>query len=378
MPSLLIVAGETSGDLHGGHLVGELRSQAPELEIHAIGGPRMAQAGARLLHDSTRHATVGIVEAVRNFGTYASLYRRLVSFARSRRPDVVVLIDLPDFNLKFGRYVRRLGIPIVYYISPQVWAWRPGRLKTIAKLVRKMLVILPFEEELYRKEGVDVSYVGNPLLDEIPQGYRTTLREELGARDLLIGVLPASRKSQFERLFPVLMKTCRRIQDQLPATKFVVACAPNIDPRRVERERGRFGMGHAAVVHGRTYDVMAASDLLLTASGTATLEAGLFGTPMIVTYKLNTVTAAIALSMLRIRSYALVNIVAGRKIVPELYQLQCRPELLADEALSMIREGRLPKIREELKEIRRILGRPGASRRAAGEILDVLKNARAS
>jgi lipid-A-disaccharide synthase len=370
--SLLIVAGETSGDLHGAHLARELHAIRPDLKIFGTGGKHMAAAGVDILHDATRHATVGLVEAVRNIGQYVKLYRKLVSFARTERPAAVVLIDLPDFNIKFGRYVKQLGIPIVYYISPQVWAWRPGRLKTIAKMVRKMLVIFPFEEELYRKAGVDVTYVGNPLLDVIPDKPKSTLRTELNVRGRLIGLLPASRKSQFARLFPVMMKTCKLILKEYPDTRFVIACAPNIDPEWVESERDQYGMSAIDIVHNRTYDVMASSDLLLVASGTATLEAGLFGTPMIVTYKLNTLTAALVYPMLKVKSYALVNIVAGKMVVPELYQLQARPDLLAREAISMIRDGRLPKIREELRDVRRRLGGPGASRRAAQEVLKII------
>jgi lipid-A-disaccharide synthase len=364
--SILIVAGESSGDLHGANLARELRALRPGLKIFGTGGKHMSEAGVEILHDATRHATVGLVEAIRNLGEYARLYRRLISFARREKPDAVVLVDLPDFNLKFGRYVHGLGIPIVYYIGPQIWGWRAGRLKTIAKIVRKMLVILPFEEEIYRKAGVDVTFVGHPLLDVVGEAKPTRLREELGGPKLLIGLLPASRASQFARIFPILIKASRLIRDELPETRFVVACAPNIDPARVKA-----GMPEAAVVQGRTYEVMAASDLLLTASGTATLEAALFGTPMIVTYKLNTVTAALVYPMVRVKQYALVNLVAGREVVPEYYQFQARPELLARAAVSMIREGRLPAIRRELAEVRQKLGRPGASRRAAEEIVKV-------
>jgi lipid-A-disaccharide synthase len=372
--TLLIVTGESSGDLHGANLTRELKRLRPGLRICATGGRRMAEAGAEILHDATRHATVGIVEAFRNLGEYARLYRRLVSFVRKERPAAVVLIDLPDFNLKFGRYVHQLGVPILYYISPQVWAWRPGRIKTIAKIVRKMLVILPFEEELYRRAGVDVTYVGHPLLDVIPEHPRSTLREELGVRGRLIGLLPASRPSQFARLFPVLIKASRLILAELPDTKFVVACAPNIDPARVREERDRLGLPQVEVVHDRTYDVMASSDLLIAASGTATLEAGLFGTPMIVTYRLNAISAVLGYALVKLKHYALVNIVAGREVVPEMYQYKGSPARLAGEALSMIRDGRLESIRRELAEVRRALGGPGASRRAAEEIVKAVSS----
>jgi lipid-A-disaccharide synthase len=255
---------------------------------------------------------------------------------------------------------------VVYYISPQIWAWRKGRIKTIRKVVRKMLVIFDFEEKLYREAGVDVAFVGNPLLDARRPVDRDAFRRELGSPELLIGLLPGSRKKQFRSLLPLMQQTAARISAELPGARFVVACAPNMDPALVQ------GAGLPVVV-GRTPEVMASSDLLLVASGTATLEAGMYGTPMIVTYRLNPVTAYLfgPLVWLNTKDFALVNIVAGKRVVPEMYQGKARPELLAREALSMVRDGRLPLVRRELEAVARKLGDPGASRRAAREVLAV-------
>ncbi|MBV8881485.1 MAG: lipid-A-disaccharide synthase, partial [Planctomycetaceae bacterium] len=299
------------------------------------------------------------------------IYRLLQSHMRTWLPDAVVLIDSPDFNLRFAGRVKDHGIPVIYYISPQIWAWRKGRINTIRKVVRKMLVILDFEEKIYRDAGVDVAFVGHPLLDAYKDIDRDAVRKEWGAKKLLIGLLPGSRGKQFRLLFPVMKKTAELIRKELPDAKFVLGCAPNINPKLASDA----GM---EVVVNRTPDVMAASDLLLVASGTATLEAGIYGTPMIVTYRLNPATAYLfgPLVWLNTRLWALVNIVAGKEIVPEMYQWRAKPQLLAKEAVSMIRDGRLPEIRKALGEVRRKLGQPGASRRAAEEILNTIKSPR--
>jgi lipid-A-disaccharide synthase len=282
-------------------------------------------------------------------------------------PDAVVLIDAPDFNLRFAERVVDHSIPVIYYIGPQIWAWRKGRIKTIKRLVRKMIVILDFEERLYRDGGVEVAFVGHPLLDAVRDIDRAAVRRELGAKGLLIGLLPGSRRKQFQKLFPVMTKAAALIAKEFPEAKFVAACAPNIDPKQA--------LGHGIdVVWNRTPEVMAASDLLLVASGTATLEAAIYGTPMIVTYLLNPLTAWLLGPIVRsnIKDFSLVNIVAGKRIVPEYYQSKAKPALLAREAVSLIREGKLSAMREALAGVRQKLGAPGASRRAAEEVLKVV------
>lgn len=363
--SLLLIAGEASGDLHGANLTRALRTLDPGLRLAGAGGPRLREAGVEILADPTPHASVGIVEALRNLGGYARLYRLLLSALRTLRPAAVVLIDAPDFNLRFAERVADQGIPVLYYVSPQIWAWRPGRIRTIRRLVRKMIVILDFEEKIYRDAGVDVAYVGHPLLDALREIDRAAVRKEFGNPEILIGLLPGSRPRQFRVLFPVLRKAAEIIAREIPGARFAVACAPAINPAAA-REAG------FPAVRDRTPEVMAASDLLITASGTATLEAALYGTPMIVTYKLHPLTALTLGPLVRVKDYALVNIVAGRRIMPEYYQFRARPGLIAREAVSIFKEGRLPEMRRALEEVRRKLGEPGASRRAAVEILKAL------
>jgi lipid-A-disaccharide synthase len=367
MTTIFIVATELSGDIHGGNLARQLKAIDPAVRLVGVGGSHMRDAGVEILIDPTAHATVGVVEVVRHLGRYAQIYRLLQSSLKKWEPDAVVLIDSPDFNLRFAGRVKDHGIPVIYYISPQIWAWRKGRIRTIRKVVSKMLVILDFEEKIYRDAGVDVAFVGHPLLDATRDIDREAVRKEWGVKKLLIGLLPGSRRKQFKMLFPVMKKTAELIQKELPDAKFVLGCAPNLNPELAE--------GHGLdVVVGRTPELMAASDLLIVASGTATLEAGIYGTPMIVTYKLNPATAYLfgPLVWLNTRLWALVNIVAGREIVPEMYQWRAKPHLLAKEAVSMIRDGRLPEIRKALSEIRGKLGSPGASKRAAEEILKTI------
>jgi lipid-A-disaccharide synthase len=370
MTTLLIVANEASGDIHGANLARQLQALDPSVRLVGMGGAQMRAAGVQILIDSTTHASMGLVEVVHTLHRHAQHYRLLQSALRTHRPDAAVLIDSPDFNLRFAERAVDHGVPVIYYISPQIWAWRKGRLKTIKRLVRKMLVILDFEEKIYRDAGVDVAFVGNPLLDAVLPIDREAVRREWGVGDLLVGLLPGSRRKVFSSVFPILRTSAELIGRELPGTKFVVGCASTIDPSLATAP----GL---TPVWNRTPEVMAASDLLLVASGTTTLEAAIYGTPMIVTYKLNPISAYLVgpIVYLNTRDFSLVNIVAGRRVVPEYYQPYAKPGLIAREAVSLIREGKLASLREELGTIRRKLGSPGASRRAAEEILKVLRKA---
>jgi lipid-A-disaccharide synthase len=274
------------------------------------------------------------------------------------KPSAAVLIDLPDFNLKLASHLHQSGIPVIYYISPQIWAWRQGRIHDIKKFVRKMLVVFDFEEELYRKAGVDVTFVGHPLLDVVDQ----TPVEKNG---LEIGLLPASRKEQFKRLYPVIKRTADLIRDRIPSAKFTIALAPGIDPHMVPDSEIK-------VCQGRSHDVMKKSTLLITASGTATVEAVIFETPMIVAYKVSAITAFLARRFTKLRNFSMVNILAGREVVPEFFQKRAKPELISSCAIDLIEKQGLIAMREELKALKPRLGTPGASLRAAEEILKIL------
>lgn len=369
MTTILLVAGETSGDLHGSNLARALREIEPGLRLIGTGGRHMREAGVELIHDTTEHATVGFFEVLANLGRYAALYRKLQSVLKREKPDAAVLIDSPDFNLRFAARVADHGIPVVYYIGPQLWAWRKGRIRTVRKVVRKMLVILDFEETLYREAGVDVAFVGHPLLDAERKVDRAAFRKEFGSPEVLVGLLPGSRRKQFRWLFPRMRDAAERIRKEIPGARFVTALAPAIDPALAAAP------GIDAVVD-RTPELMASADVLLVASGTATLEAAMYGTPMVVTYRLNPLTAYAfgPLVWLNTKDFALVNIVAGRRVVPELYQRRGSPENLAREALALLK--RAPEVRRDLAEVRRRMGSPGASRRAAEEVIQAARTLR--
>jgi len=373
---LLIVAGEASGDGHGAALVRELLRQEPHLEVAGLGGPRMAAAGVELLQDVTRHAMIGVAGALADVSGLFRAYRRIVHRLSSERPDAIVLIDFPEFNLMVAKHARRVGVPVLYYASPQVWAWRPGRVRVIARRVRKMLCFFEFERELYERAGVDVTCVGHPLLDalgdKLDVSDRAAVRRSLGLPEsgTLIGLLPGSRRHEIEQVLPLLLKAGELIRRRRGDAAFVAAPADALGPERLRRAaRGR--RLDVATAPGRAHDVMLASDLLLVCSGTATLEAALFGTPMVVTYRPGVFSYALFGPLIRVRTFSLANIVAGRKIVPELYAIDATPRKVAGAALEIL-DGGLEAMREELAVVRRKLGPPGASARAAAEILKLL------
>ena len=328
MSKLMIIAGETSGDLHGGQLVKELKALDPGLEIFGIGGDRMQAGGMELLYHVRELSFMGLVEVLGHLPFIRSVMKKLEGELYARKPDAVVLIDYPGFNLRFARKAKKAGIPVVYFISPKVWAWGRGRVRKIRKLVDKMLCILPFEEEFYRGRGVNARYVGNPLMDAVKS------RAEAGSSSLkltrwirnchLVGLLPGSRKQEIELILPVMLQTAMMLKDNDPALQFALGLAPGADRERIEDMIAAAGL-KVALVEGPAYDLMAYSRLLLVASGTATLEAGISGTPMIILYKTAALTYFIGRRLIKVPDIGLVNLVAGKRIVPEFLQSEARP-----------------------------------------------------
>ncbi len=373
-PKILLIAGESSGDLHGSNLARAILRAEPGAELLGVGGPRMAAAGVRLLHDATKHAAVGIVEAVQHLGDFAALYRLLLSAVRREKPDVVVPIDFGDFNIRLCGWIRQEGVPIVYYISPQVWAWGRWRARKIARAVTKMLVIFPFEEPLYRALGVDVEWVGHPLLDAAPTRdgmERGALRKELGIPDdaFVVGLLPGSRTKEVRRLIGPIAGAAGMLAREIPGVRFLLAVADNVDPAACVGIPP--GLPVTRVV-GRSHEVLAASDFLLTKSGSSTVEAALFGVPMVMTYKVSYLTLAIFYPLVRVKRFGMVNLLAGRDVVPEVLQWRATPEGIAAAALDLIRTpGKLEAMKRGLAEVRAKLGTPGASDRAARAVLGV-------
>ncbi len=377
MSGVVVVAGENSGDLHGAELASALFSRRPGIEVFGAGGSKMREAGVDVVVDLTPHAAMGAVEVLGGLRRFVVAYDKMKRVVRERRPEAVVLIDFPEFNLRFGSYAKRLGVPVVYYISPQVWAWRGGRVRKIAKIVDKMLVIFDFEEELYREAGVDVTFVGHPLLDVVESREADpAFKEKLGleAGDSLVGILPGSRRKEVERLLPIMLEAAERIREERPGVKFAVSCAAGVDCREVERACGASRL-RPPIVEGDTYELVRQSELILVASGTATLEAAILGTPMVVVYRVSPITCFLFSRLMNISDYALVNIVAGRRVVPELIQAEARPELIAAEGMRLFEPAVQEGMRGELAEVRRKLGGPGASERAAEAVLSVMAKA---
>jgi lipid-A-disaccharide synthase len=371
---IMVVAGEASGDLHGATLCRGLRALAPSRPLLGMGGERMAAAGFDRLADVTAAAVTGGTEAIRPLPTLLRAWRRLRAVLLGPHPPAaLVLIDFPEFNLRLARIARRAGIPVVYFIPPQVWAWRPWRVRAIVRRVSLVLAVLPFEVPLYRAAGARVEFVGHPVLDALAGApSREAARHRLGldADVCVVGLLPGSRAQEIARTLPVLHAAAARIATVRPGTRFVLAAvASGAGPEAALRNAAPA----VRVVRGDTYAVMRAADLLLVNSGTATLEAALLGTPMIVCYRLSRLTEAWARLLVRVPWISLANITLGRSVVPELYQRAFTAERVAAEALRLLAgPAELDAQREAFGELGGALGTPGVGLRAAQCVVSLI------
>jgi len=372
----MIVAGEASGDLHGGNLVQAMHQIDPDLSFYGVGGKRMQAAGVELVADAADMAVVGLTEVVSKLAAILRVMRCLKASLLEEKPDLVILIDYPDFNLQVARAARKRGIKVLYYISPQVWAWRKGRIETIRKTVDRMAVILPFEEKFYRDAGVDVTFVGHPLLDEVRKKYkRSEALNRFGLREeaITVGILPGSRRSEVSRLLPEMLMACRIMTEKISPLQFVLPFAGTLDPAFVQDILRQFPV-KVNVIRDEIYDVIAISDAAMVASGTATLETALLETPMVVVYKVSAASYAIGRRLIRVDHISLPNIIAGRAIVPELIQDDANAERIAAEAMELIvRREKAQEMKAALAEIRGKLGTPGASQRTARIACDMLQ-----
>ncbi len=372
---VLVIAGEASGDLHGANLVNAIRALDPSITFWGVGGKHMRRAGVRLLWDVAKMAVVGL-PGVRRLKTILKVFRMASETLRRWRPDLVILIDYPEFNLQLARKAKKLGIRVLYYISPQIWAWRAGRIKTIRNLVDRMVVILPFEEAIYRQAGVKVSFVGHPLLDvvrvqdqgELPRGQYVR-----PGRDLLVGLLPGSRFSELAKLMPVMVDAAAILAERLPRVHFLMPLAPTIERGQVEPYLQDKKLPLTVVEHN-TYEIIQICEIIVAASGTVTLETAILGTPLVVVYKVSPLTYWLGKPLVRVKHVALANIVAGETVAPELFQAEATPERIAQEVLNILGDRKLQDwIRERFADVRKQLGSPGASARAAAIVLDTLK-----
>ena len=373
---LLIITGEDSGDLYGGNLGREIKKLSPDIKISGVGGKYMRSAGVDMFCDVFDISVVGFWEVIEKLGLIRRLYKQVVERLDSGNVKGVVLIDYPGFNLKIAEAAKERGIPVFYYISPQVWAWRKGRVKTIKRYVDKMMVILPFEKEFYQKEGVEVEFVGHPLFEVInPALNKEGICKELGidSKQLILGILPGSRKKEIAYILPEILKASSLIKEKYPSVQFLLPLSQSIEEDYLKNFITS-EYSHINVVKGKNYDVMKVSDLLITKSGTSTLEAAIIGTPMIIVYKSSFFSYYLAKALVNVTYAGLPNLLAGKEVVPELLQYNMNAKNIAEKAIYFLeKKDRLKQMKEELKNIRYSLGEQGASKRTAEIIVNFIK-----
>ena len=372
---VFVSAGEASGDLHGAALVQEMKALHGDMHVTALGGFRLRDAGARILVDSRELSLIGVLEVFPRARKIFRAWRRIKAHFVQDRPDLVVLVDFPDFNFLLGRLAHRLGIKVFYYISPQVWAWRTGRVRSLKRFVDAMAVILPFEKDFYRKYGMDVHYVGHPLVDvlrNVPP--KEVCRQDLGLPPVppsasdpeVVALLPGSRSGEVRSFLPLLLESARKVHSAHPHIQFLVPVAPELDLSFVRSLVPCPTQIPLRWIHGDTYRALRASDLAVTVSGTVTLETALLGTPLIIVYKVPPLEYHAGRFLIRVPFIGLPNLVAGRKVCPELIQQDATPERIAGEIRTLLEN---PKVRDSrkqaLREIAKRVGNPGAARRAA-------------
>ncbi len=377
---IMIVAGEASGDLHGSRLVAEIKKKAPEFSFCGMGGQELYAQQVELLFDAAKIAVVGLFEVASHVIDIIKAQKTLRQRLVTNRPELLILIDFPDFNLLLARKAKQLGLPVFYYISPQVWAWRSGRVRTISRLVDKIGVILPFEEDFYRQRGVDAVYVGHPLLDSVRSRMsreQFCAAYEISPQKKIVGLLPGSRIKELSTLLPVFMEAAHllhsRCQNQIV---FMIPKAPTISEKdilenSVERYRDCLDI---RIISNNRYEMMSACDAVITASGTVTLELLLLDTVMVVAYRLSRNTYKIARLLVDIDFFSLVNLVAGCEVVPELLQDQVNPETIANRLYELLHSERvIGEMKEQFIQVRKKLGEEGASERAAELALSLVK-----
>lgn len=377
-PKVMILAGEASGDHHGAQLLEAIKTQMPGASFFGMGGTALKKTGMETMVDAADMAVVGLLEVISHFPVIHRARQKLIAAMAQKKPDLLICIDYPDFNLNLARQAGKLGIPVFYFISPQVWAWRSGRVQTIRRLVQRMAVILPFEQEFYKKRGVDVEYVGHPLVDSVkPDGDRNELRKRNSLTGTVVGLLPGSRRKEIATMLPIMLDAAELLAEKYPETSFVLPLAPGLDPNILNEN----GLNHCTLPVTVTreenrYDVMAATDLVMAASGTVTLELALLDVPMVVSYKLSPLTYAIGRHLVKVKFASLVNLVADKEIVPELLHDRATAENIAT-AMTGIWPG--SKGRQQmlagLSLVRGRLGKPGACRRAAELALATISGA---
>ena len=378
MPSgtqIMIVAGEASGDMHGARLVKAMQELQPDLSFSGIGGRELTAAGVHMLYDASKLAVVGLTEVISHLGDILAARKALIEQMRTIKPALLILIDYPDFNLLLASKAKKLDIPVFYYISPQVWAWRSGRVKKIGRLTKRVGVILPFEKEFYASRGVEVDFVGHPLVDTVKtslsrEEFLSSHNIELKPDTRIIGVLPGSRSKEIRNLLPDFLGAAHLLAGEKPDNYIFLLPRASTVSRELLLENGLSDFQDKLNIHSfsdNRYDLMAACDAVVTASGTVTLELAILGIPAVTTYRVSPRTYRVGRLLIRhIKYFSLVNLIADRQVIPELLQNEVTPENIAGHLQAMLDDSAYrKKILQGLAEVTEKLGAPGCSKRAA-------------
>jgi len=366
---LFIITGEHSGDLHASYIVRELKKLNPNMQIEAIGGKNLESEGVKLFSDHSKMAVVGL-DAIKSIFAHIQLGRKLINYLKKEyKPNLVLLVDYGGFNLRIAKELKTRGIEIFYYISPQVWATRRKRINVVKKYVSKMMTILPFEEKLYRDKGVDAEYVGHPLISQLPdcpEKEDFILKNDLDPYRKIVSIFPGSRKMEINNLLPIFMEAARIISRHSKKVQFCIGQAPNIDDKLISKKLEKYADIETKIIKNQNHALLANSDVVIAASGTISLEAALYNTPVVISYKGPYIAYLVYLLIRYIKFVALPNIISGREIVKEFIQHRAKPELIASETLALLHnEDKRSKMIAELKGIREKLGDKTASQEVA-------------
>jgi len=375
MKKIFIVAGESSGDTRAAEVIYELKRLDPSLEFEGLGGKHMAESGATLLYDLTSIAAVGLTDVLKKYPLFRNIFYHAFNRIKDTKPAVVIFVDYPGFNLRLAKKVKKLNIPIMYYISPQVWAWAPWRVKKMARIIDKMLVILPFEVDFNKKSSLPVEFVGHPLIGTFtPSDSAKKIRKKLDIHDAhpVITILSGSREAEVKRILPVLIKAAENITQELPSAHFLISKVPHFSEALYKDLLHKTTISYTLATRS-IHDLIVAADFCWVTSGTATLETALGLKPFIIVYKASWLTYILAKNLVTIPYIGLVNIIAGKKIIPEFLQKDAHPETIAHETKFILNSPQSQEIViQHLKEVKEKLGPPGAAHRAAQSILSFL------